>query len=403
LKGCLRPVDDLRPLRICLAVPYLAPYTKTNGIAWYNRWLADGLVKRGHAVTVVDSSPVEPQSLPEPWGRSVALRNSGKSALPRTFRTAMLMRKFLGSDGAFDILETSNWPGLAALRPRKAPVTFIRLVTPTGHGGGYFRHSVCYALEAISVHRADAIIASTSYIQRTLSKLYRIDLTGAYRISFGIPDVHVSGSHAERARARTSREGPIRLISIGRAEGRKGSDVLLQALLRVFRLRDDVTVTLVGSYDAFAKTSVELQNVWTELRSAFGERLTLLEDIPEDEKLALLASSDYLLMTSRTESFGLPVIESMRAGTPVISSAGGGLREVSGASPGNILYEDPEDPELLAGAIVAAVDDGRARALERGLAARATYLERFHEDVFLDRTVAAYRDRLEKVHFAQAR
>jgi len=311
----------------------------------------------------------------------------------------MLMRTFLASDGAFDILETSNWPGLVALRPRKAPVTFIRLVTPTGHGGGYFRHSVCYALEAISVHRADAIIASTAYIQRTLSKLYRIDLSGAYRISFGIPDVHVPRSND----GRTLGEGPIRLISIGRAEGRKGSDVLLRALLRVFRLRDGVTVTLVGSYDAFAKTSVELQNVWTELRSAFGERLTLLENISEDDKLALLASSDYLLMTSRTESFGLPVVESMRAGTAVISSAGGGLREVSGASPGNILYEDPEDPELLAATIVSAVDDGRARALERGLAARATYLDRFHEDVFLDRTVAAYRDRLEKVRFAQAR
>jgi glycosyltransferase involved in cell wall biosynthesis len=108
-------------------------------------------------------------------------------------------------------------------------------------------------------------------------------------------------------------------------------------------------------------------------------------------------------MTSRTESFGLPVIEAMRAGTAVISSAGGGLREVAGACAGNVLYDDPEDPDLLAAAIVSAVQRGRLDAIERGRLARRTYLERFHEDVFIEGTVHAYRDRLERKRFAQAR
>ena len=387
---------DTRPLRICLGVPYLAPYSKTNGIAWYNRWLADGLVKKGHAVKVVDLSLLEPQPAVEPWGETVVMRGPRRAALPKSLRTAMFMRKYLASHERFDIFETSNWPGLAALRPRTTAVTFVRLITPSGRAGiGNLQNAVCNALEAISVHRADATIASTSYIRDALSKLYKVDLARAYRVSFGIPDVEVARSG--------SIDGPMRFISVGRAEARKGSDVLLASLLQAFGRRDDFEVTLVGAYDGFANGSPELQRMWTALRTAYAHRLTVVENIAEERKHELLAASDYLLMTSRAESFGLPVIEAMRAGTAVISSAGGGLREVAGACAGNVLYDDPEDPDLLAAAIVSAVQRGRLDAIERGRLARRTYLERFHEDVFIEGTVHAYRDRLERKRFAQAR
>ena len=391
-----RTFDTSRPLRICLAVPQLAPYAKTNGIAWYNRWLAEGLVRKGHAVTVLDVSLLEPNSVVEPWGETIVMRRPRWSVLPRSLRTALFVRKYLTAGNAFDIFETSNWPGLAAFRPRKAAVSFIRLITPSGHGGlGHVRNAVCNGLEALSVRRADATIASTAYIQRSLSELYNVDLSDAYRVTFGIPDVTL---------ARTaSLEGPIRFISVGRAEVRKGSDVLLKALAMAFAREPDFTVTLVGSYRDFVATSPELQAVWTTLTTKFSARLRVVENIDEERKIALLGSSDYLLVTSRTESFGLPVIEAMRAGTAVISSAGGGLREVAGTSAGNILYENADDPALPAQAIVDAVRRGRTDAIERGHVARRTYVERFHEDVFLDGTIAAYRDKLEKLRFAEDR
>jgi glycosyltransferase involved in cell wall biosynthesis len=388
----MRKIDDSMPLRICLAVPCLAPYAKTNGIAWYNRWLADGLVKKGHFVTVIDVSMLERQSVAEPWGESVVMRGSGRGALPKSLRRAIFVRNYLTSNKAFDIFETSNWPGLAALRPRSMAITFIRLITPSGHGGmGNLRNMACGALEAISVRRADAVIASTSYIQQSLSSLYKVDLHDAYRVSFGIPDVQI--------RSPRNAEGQMRFISIGRAEGRKGSDILLEALLLAFNRHEDFRATLIGSYGSFVKASDKLQQIWATLTTEHMKRLTVIENVEEDAKLALLADSDYLLMTSRTESFGLPVIEAMRAGTAVVSSVGGGLREVAGASADNILYENPEDPELLAETILAAVRQGRPHASKRGAAARKTYVDRFSEDVFIDGTIAAYRDRLERARF----
>jgi glycosyltransferase involved in cell wall biosynthesis len=379
------------PLRICMAAPHLAPYTKTNGIAWYNRWLAEGLATRGHSVTILDVSLLRRPPATEPWDETVVMA-PGKSRVPRSLRSTIFVRNYLASNRRFDIFETSNWPGLAALRPRDMAVTFVRLITPSGRAT--VRHPqnfICNALEAISVHRADATIASTSYIQSSLSALYRVDLREAYRVPFGIPDVStVKGAY---------RVGPVSFLSIGRAEMRKGSDVLLRALVRAFESSDDFVVTLAGAHGGFSETSPEMRSAWSLLTTKFSDRMTIIEDLSEERKLELLASADYLLMTSRTESFGLPVIEAMRAGTAVISSTGGGLREVAGASSGNVLYANPEDATQLVEAILNAVRRGRRDASERGRLARSTYVQQFHEDVFLDRTIEAYRDGLlRKMH-----
>jgi glycosyltransferase involved in cell wall biosynthesis len=389
--------DSDTSLRICLAAPHLAPYTKTNGIAWYNRWLAEGLAKRGHRVTVLDVSSASHEPRVEPWERTVVMDRTPRTAFPQSLRSALFVRNFISSATRFDILETSNWPGLTALCPvHTVGATIVRLITPSSTATfARPQNMVCNILETISVHRADATIASTDYIERSLGTLYRKDLTSSYRVPFGVPDVPVATSSIPT--------GPIRFLSIGRAEHRKGSDVLLGALVRAFANRTDFVVTLAGSYAAFAQTTPALGRLWTWLTTKYGDRLNVVEDLDEVRKLELLAASDYLLMTSRTESFGLPVIEAMRAATAVISSAGGGLREVAVASSGNILYDDPESEELLADAILAAVSAGRNEAAERGRKGRQVFEATFNESAFLDRTIDAYRDVLQRKSFAASR
>lgn len=69
-----------------------------------------------------------------------------------------------------------------------------------------------------------------------------------------------------------------------------------------------------------------------------------------DETLSrLLAHAEFLLMPSRDEGFGLPALEAMGFGTPVIAARAGTLPEVVGA---DALLVDPED----AGALTAAID-----------------------------------------------
>ncbi|GAC1552350.1 MAG: hypothetical protein NVS3B16_27040 [Vulcanimicrobiaceae bacterium] len=68
----------------------------------------------------------------------------------------------------------------------------------------------------------------------------------------------------------------------------------------------------------------------------------------------------------------------------------------NGALEGNVLYEDPEDAKQLARTFIEAVLRGRIDACRRGGMAREAFLQHFHEDVFIDGTLNAYADALER-------
>jgi glycosyltransferase involved in cell wall biosynthesis len=88
-----------------------------------------------------------------------------------------------------------------------------------------------------------------------------------------------------------------------------------------------------------------------------------------DERLAeLLRGARCLVYPSLYEGFGLPIVEAMACGTPVVTSRGGATEEVAG---GAAVLVDPLDP----GSIAAGIEDAlarreelRARGLERARA-----------------------------------
>jgi glycosyltransferase involved in cell wall biosynthesis len=91
-------------------------------------------------------------------------------------------------------------------------------------------------------------------------------------------------------------------------------------------------------------------------------------EIPDAELARLIRGARCLVYASLYEGFGLPVLEAMACGTPVVTSHGGALEEVAG---GAAVLVDPLDPEAIAAGIVEAearrdelVPLGLARARE---------------------------------------
>jgi glycosyltransferase involved in cell wall biosynthesis len=87
--------------------------------------------------------------------------------------------------------------------------------------------------------------------------------------------------------------------------------------------------------------------------------------VSDDELAALYRGARCLVYPSLYEGFGIPVLEAMVCGTPVVTSAGGATEEVAG---GAAVLVDPRDPAAIAAGIEEADrrrDELRAQGLER--------------------------------------
>ena len=87
--------------------------------------------------------------------------------------------------------------------------------------------------------------------------------------------------------------------------------------------------------------------------------------VDKSELARLYRGAAALVLPSRYEGFGLPVLEAMACGTPVVTGTGGGTEEVAGDA---AVLVDPRDPAEVAAGIEEAVarrDDLRARGLDR--------------------------------------
>ncbi|MCC3291282.1 glycosyltransferase family 1 protein [Arthrobacter sp. zg-Y1110] len=102
-----------------------------------------------------------------------------------------------------------------------------------------------------------------------------------------------------------------------------------------------------------------------------GARVTFHNGVTDEEYDDLLRRTTALVTLSKAEGYGLPVIEAMAVGTPVIASDIPIFREVSG---GAAILVDPDDPSAFAGAVRQLGEQGRwQKASDAGVQRAADY------------------------------
>jgi glycosyltransferase involved in cell wall biosynthesis len=243
--------------------------------------------------------------------------------------------------GPFDVLHFSDW----MFPPQRAGVraTTIHDLVPLHHpewttARTRSMHTRKYANAA---RTCDVVFVNSAYTGR--------DVVG----TLGVPEerVHVARPAPKDAFRRdgpTADLGAPYLLTVATLEPRKN----LQTLVEAHRLLDsEVLLAVVGAEG------------WGEQPLLDDSRVRRLGFVTDEELARLYRGAAVAVYPSRFEGFGIPVIEAMACGCPVLSSSHPSLDEASGSA---AVRADPEDPAALAAGIERAIAE-RERLAAAGL------------------------------------
>ncbi len=238
-----------------------------------------------------------------------------------------------------------------------------RRVVATIHDIGFERSPRWYGPTEGWLHRrkarravalADRILTVSDFSRREILDAYQVP---ADRVRLAPNAVDPAGFIGSALRppadvlARHDISHPF-LLYLGRLEAKKNVANLVRAFGRLHaRPGIDPALTLVLA-GAPGHGIGEIEEALSTLGpSAPVRRLGYIEeaDLP-----SLLAGASALLLPSRYEGFGIPILQAHAAGTPVVGSDRGSIPEVAGDA---ALLVDPEDPDAIADAVQRLLDD----------------------------------------------
>ena len=154
------------------------------------------------------------------------------------------------------------------------------------------------------------------------------------------------------------------VLSVGSIEPRKNTMLVLKAL---HHLPDDISLVLVGRHTAYTDKLTQYARA-----NGLEHRLRILHGVPDADLPALYAGAEAFVYPSVYEGFGIPIIEAIRCGLPVVACTGSCLEEAGGP---DSIYVVSDDAEGMADAIRRSLKgaDGRQERIQRS----QDYIKRF--------------------------
>ncbi len=251
------------------------------------------------------------------------------------------------------------------------PPTLGARTVLTIHDLSFLRHPECssppllrYLLDAVprSVRRADLLLADSASTRQDLIELLQVP---PERVAVLYPGVEPHFAPQSEARVGHVLAGyGVRrpyILALGTLQPRKNFARLIRAY-HLLRQRHDLPHQLViGGGRGWLEE--EIHRTIAEL--GLGASVLLAGYVADEDLPALYSGAEVFAFPSLYEGFGLPVLEAMACGTPVVTGNVSSLPEVAGDA---ALLVPPEDVEALAEALWRTLSDGVLRNLlrERG-------------------------------------
>ena len=170
------------------------------------------------------------------------------------------------------------------------------------------------------------------------------------------------------------------ILSVGSIEERKN---MLLAVRALSYLPSNISLVLVGKKTKYTDTIQEFVN-----SNQLNDRVFIFHHVTDEELPVFYKLAKCFVYPSRYEGFGIPIIEAIHSGLPVIAATGSCLEEAGGP---DCLYVSPDDPIALANAMNELLED---EYLQERISRAKKYITRFENTNVAEQVCKIYRELL---------
>lgn len=355
-----------------IAIDYTAAVNQSDGIGRFVRNQVEALIRidRDNDYVLLHAAPNLGRSVLAPTGPNVISRE-----LRFRERTMNLIWQRLQlpvpadlATGPIDIFHAPNFV-LPPLRHAASILTvhdlafLIRPECADHRLRAYLEHAVPRATQ-----RADLIVTDSENTRNDVICLLDVDADRVFVVPGGVsPAFHPAPSdQVEAVRQKHALERPY-ILAVGVIEPRKNLPRLIDAFTR-FKFRTGAPHQLII---AGGRGWLSDETYRRAARSPYAQDVRFMGRFPDDELSALYTGAEVFVYPSLYEGFGLPVLEAMACGVPVICSNSSSLPEIATGAAELITPDDSETIAVALDAVCADVERrdelrelGRARAAE---------------------------------------
>ena len=252
-----------------------------------------------------------------------------------------------------------------------APVLTSCTQVVTFHDMTFFLHPEAHLLYKsvffrsmipVSARRAHSLIAISQNTRKDILRLFPIDPAKVFTIPYGIASIFRPMPQEIQSQVLEKYGLPEQFVLyVGNLEPRKNLPLLLRAFSALVQRGLPHALVLAGSRGWMD------EQVFATLRELnLGHRVFLPGYIPQAELPALYSAASLFLYVSLYEGFGLPVLEAMSCGVPVITSNVASMPEIVGS--GGVLIDPTNESELTEAMSRVLMDENlRTRLAREGL------------------------------------